>query len=87
VIGPKGPDGKTKGKKSERGVAQRLPSQVRRPGHQVLRNQAGSVMRQDEGVFDHESTQGERSCIGERGNRSLDGTPRFRVRQCWPEPT
>ncbi len=57
MVGPEGPYGQTKGDETEGCIAQRLPPQLRRPGHQVLRNEAGSVMRQNERVFDHESSQ------------------------------
>jgi hypothetical protein len=53
VGGMECPDGYSKSDESERGIAERFPTHLRDPRHQILRNEAGCVMGQDESVFNH----------------------------------
>jgi hypothetical protein len=53
VGGAECPDSYSKSHESESGIAERFPTHLRDPRHQVLRNEAGSVMGQDESVFNH----------------------------------
>ena len=53
VGGTERPDSYSESDQSKSGVAEGFPANLRDPRHQVLRNEAGGVMGQDESVFNH----------------------------------